>query len=1033
MKLSELLYKYKDNSYLKLFLNEALKSPNLYAEIVPADDKYISTPTKLFNDALHAVGSKLVLSSKLEIESFECGCLQYYKKKECIHLVCLYLVSILLINPDLFNKEYRIYKEKNEGSLYHNILESISEDLRTNNLYIGQIHLIPIIEEKDDNYELSLKIGFDKDYIIKSISEFIHMTENHILYSYGQKLSFIHSYECLDAISKVFYHFLMNIVHENTGKSIDIKKSQLYRILEIYNDYNISYRRKNEEKPKERMIKKDEYAQVSLNDEYLQIVPPLNTEILIAGVNFAYFIDENDIYTYSYKSRVEGKIFQRLFKINGKLRINYDSDYFIKTILPLVRNDIKIDESFYDKYPIPDIKVNSYFSYEAKSKAITLIPKIKCDAIDRKSPYLKEFLEGYFETIKTFGFLPKDNEDERTISLEYEIKDTSLQYKFLTSNLEEIRSFGSVFLDKMHLKAKKQGHTRITVTKNNIGLIDFTIENTTLTEEEIKEVLKAYHEKKKFILLSSDTILELDEEDSKKLSDFLEDFNISEKELKHTVTRPENYLLKLVNEKDDFIKISSDILDVITYLQNYNDHNFKIPTTINGELRNYQVSGYRWLKSLTKYEFGGILADDMGLGKTLEIISFFESDEANMPSLVVCPMSLVYNWDIECTKWGFSFPVTPILGDSQERERIIKNIKNNKKALYITSYDSLRRDFALYEAKFRFIVADEAQYIKNQYAQKSEAIKSLSSQVRFALTGTPIENGLADLWSIFDFLMPGYLSDFDHFSHRYNELIVMDDQDALYNLKKRVSPFILRRTKKDVLKDLPDKIEEYYYCKMDDKARKIYDLYVTNLKEDLKNKGNNTLALLTRLRQICITPELIMQEAFENTKVNMAVDLIKSSIDAGHRILVFSQFAQSFPIISKQLENMSIQHYILDGSTKAKNRIAMVEEFNKNDNIKVFLVSLKAGGTGLNLVGADMVIHLDPWWNSSAENQATDRAYRIGQEKDVTVIKLICKDTIEEKVIKLQELKRNLADSIVQSDTDEKVTITREDLLSLLD
>ena len=244
---------------------------------------------------------------------------------------------------------------------------------------------------------------------------------------------------------------------------------------------------------------------------------------------------------------------------------------------------------------------------------------------------------------------------------------------------------------------------------------------------------------------------------------------------------------------------------------------------------------------------------------------------------------------------------------------------------------------------------------------------------------------------------------------------------------------ILRRTKKDVLKDLPDKIEEYYYCKMDDKARKIYDLYVTNLKEDLKNKGNNTLALLTRLRQICITPELIMQEAFENTKVNMAVDLIKSSIDAGHRILVFSQFAQSFPIISKQLENMSIQHYILDGSTKAKNRIAMVEEFNKNDNIKVFLVSLKAGGTGLNLVGADMVIHLDPWWNSSAENQATDRAYRIGQEKDVTVIKLICKDTIEEKVIKLQELKRNLADSIVQSDTDEKVTITREDLLSLLD
>ena len=363
---------------------------------------------------------------------------------------------------------------------------------------------------------------------------------------------------------------------------------------------------------------------------------------------------------------------------------------------------------------------------------------------------------------------------------------------------------------------------------------------------------------------------------------------------------------------------------------------------------------------------------------------------------------------------------------------MIKNIDYNAKAIYITSYDSLRRDIDLYKGTFRFVIADEAQYIKNQNTLKSTAIKQLKSQMNFALTGTPIENGLADLWSIFDYLMPGYLADYSHFKSRYESLILHDDDEALDLLKKRVQPFILRRTKKDVLKDLPDKIEEIYYCKMDEKQEELYKAYVQNIKNDLKENGNQVLALITRLRQICITPQLIYENEFNSAKLALALELIKRALASEHRILIFSQFASVFPILGKMLDAEEIKYFTLDGTTKALNRLEMVEKFNNDEQYKVFMISLKAGGTGLNLTGADMVIHLDPWWNVSAENQATDRAYRIGQTKNVHVLKLVCKDTIEEKVLLLQKIKNDLASSIIHSQ-EKNITITKDDILKLLD
>ncbi len=386
----------------------------------------------------------------------------------------------------------------------------------------------------------------------------------------------------------------------------------------------------------------------------------------------------------------------------------------------------------------------------------------------------------------------------------------------------------------------------------------------------------------------------------------------------------------------------------------------------------------------------------------------------------------------ECVKWNLDIPVRLVIGSALEREEIIRQIDFDQKAIYITSYDSLRRDVEHYKKEFRFIVADEAQYIKNQNALKSAAIKQLKSQMNFALTGTPIENGLADLWSIFDYLMPGYLASYSRFKSRYEALILHDDQETLEVLKKRVKPFILRRTKKDVLKELPEKSEEIYYCRMDDKQEEIYHTYVERIKHTLKNNGKDILSLITRLRQICITPELIFNESFSSAKLNLALELIQRAIASNHRILVFSQFSSVFPILASMLDAEEIPYFILDGKTKSLERMELADSFNSNPNIKVFMISLKAGGTGLNLVGADMVIHLDPWWNVSAENQATDRAYRIGQTRNVHVLKLVCKDTIEEKVLLLQKVKRELADTIIHSE-EKNIVLTKEEIFKLLD
>ena len=445
----------------------------------------------------------------------------------------------------------------------------------------------------------------------------------------------------------------------------------------------------------------------------------------------------------------------------------------------------------------------------------------------------------------------------------------------------------------------------------------------------------------------------------------------------------------------------------------------------------------------------GILADDMGLGKTLQmlavVLAYIESEENPKASIVVCPSSLTLNWLNEAHKFAPSLKAMVIHGNVQERKEQIQSI--NDYNLVITSYDLLKRDLEEYvelDYNFQYIIADEAQYIKNNNTQNAKAIKEIHSKTRYALTGTPIENSLSELWSIFDFIMPGYLFRYKKFKDLYEVPITKDNNDeSMSRLKMLIEPFVLRRIKKDVLTELPDKTITVLNNEMQGEQLKLYASYMAQAKQEAKEEiiqngfeksQIKILALLMRLRQICCHPSLFLQNyTGESSKLTQCIEVMKDAVQAGHKILLFSGYTSMFEIIEKELKKEGIEYFKLTGQTKVGDRIRLVDEFNQNENIKVFLISLKAGGTGLNLVGADMVIHYDPWWNLSAENQATDRTYRIGQKKNVQVYKLITKNSIEEKIYELQQRKAELADNMLSTQQTFISKLSKDDIMALFE
>ena len=582
------------------------------------------------------------------------------------------------------------------------------------------------------------------------------------------------------------------------------------------------------------------------------------------------------------------------------------------------------------------------------------------------------------------------------------------------------------------------------------GLLDLSIQTKDIAPEELLELLESYRRKRRWHRLRDGDFVDLCQADAlDELEEAVAAMDVPMAQLVKEGAQVPKYRALYVDrllEAHDGLAAARDsrFKALIRSFQTIRDSDFEVSPALSEVLRPYQVYGFRWLSTLAQSGFGGILADEMGLGKTIQLLSFLQSRcEAGetRPSLVVCPASLVYNWREECRRFTPDIAVQTLDGTLAQRKKLIQAMgEDGHAALYITSYDLLKRDIPLYDGlQFATVALDEAQYIKNQRAAVSKAVRVLQSEHRFALTGTPIENRLSELWSIFDFLMPGFLYSAQEFSTRF-EGPVMKQKDPVLTarLARMTEPFILRRKKADVLKDLPEKLEETRSFAMEPDQRKLYDAQVVHMRQmlegasDLDRDKLRILAEITRLRQLCCDPSLIFEDyAGSSAKRTACVELIQNAMDAGHRMLVFSQFTSMLELLSADLRRAGIPFYTITGSTSKQDRFRLVNEFNAGD-VPVFLISLKAGGTGLNLTGADVVIHYDPWWNLAVQNQATDRAHRIGQTRQVTVMRLIAAGTIEEKIVQLQEAKRELAESIISGEGGSLMSLSREELLALL-
>ncbi len=679
----------------------------------------------------------------------------------------------------------------------------------------------------------------------------------------------------------------------------------------------------------------------------------------------------------------------------------------------------------------------------------------------RKEYALKLMLSGYFDAY------------DRELSVLYFQGNNDRIFDFVRNGAGELAGYAEVLATDRYRRIAAAVPPKLAVGVSLVsGLLKVNFDLEEFPVDELMDALQQYKVRRRYHRLRNGSFMRLEDDEFSGILRLVEGLRLTREDLENGEVELPQYRAMLLN---DLLKGSEQITyerdlpfkKLVREMKSVEDSDYKVPEVLAGVLRDYQKTGFRWMATLSDYGFGGILADDMGLGKTLEVIAFLLAEKDRLReserlevmetnqgecrellALVVCPASLVLNWEEEVRKFAPQLSTLSVIGTAGDRRRMIAEAglrKGESCDLMITSYDLLKRDIDCYENMvFRYHIVDEAQYIKNYSTQNARAVKRIRSGRRFALTGTPVENRLSELWSIFDFLMPGYLYGYEDFKNEYENAIIKDHDDAAVRmLEKQIAPFVLRRLKRNVLQELPEKVESVVYASMGTEQRKLYLANLAKAKLEIgkgfTDKGFETnkmvvLALLTRLRQICCHPGLCYEDyAKDSGKLETCLELVREAVAGGHKILLFSQFTTMLDLLKPRLEKDGISTFLLTGKTSKEERRALVERFNSpEETTPVFLISLKAGGTGLNLTAADVVIHYDPWWNLAAQNQATDRAHRIGQKNSVQVYKLIAKDSIEEKILKLQESKRDLADAVIRENETMLTAMSGEELLELL-
>lgn len=1031
---------------LELFGHDSV---NKGKQINPKDINHYDTFDRGKNDLVHIfqINSQHInyyydaniITRNNKIFSYFCECPQFKKLNTCKHLAgCLIhchdiIFKNLLSDYDISNNILDIFYKQNKNNFKEKKLMKLDIEL----------------DFLNNNATFKLFIGVDKLYAINNANKFELFVLSYINkeeFRFGVGFTFLPNEHFLSSEDEELLLFLYNYNENNNYNIFELNQRELVSILDKLRSR--VFRIKNfgtvngvkYELPSSLLLCKE-------NDLYkLKIKDFDNYNILDSS--FKYVLYNNYLYVIPNKYR---KIFVTSFDYYIK-EIVFKEDklnIFKDGLLQNIKNNVFIDENINNIVITGEPIANLYFDF---NNIITCDIKFdygteSVNFFDINSNVVRdrEFETNVVNSLTSYNFVKENNV--------FILKDIDYIGDFLNNGLRKLINMYNVFTSK---KMNNISMLNKSVVKSNFSIgidgimsYDFNVDNINL--DELGSVLTALKKNKKYYKLNNGNIINFNEnQDIRELYNIFDDLNLSNNNVKNgTISIPKYRALYIDSlKRNKYKSISTDVSfnNFIDNFRKYKNLNITFDSFDSNTLRDYQKDGVRWLYTLYKCDLGGILADEMGLGKSLQVISFIKHLLVEKPCakvLIVCPTSLVYNWKKEFDKFGNHLKYVTVAENKQKRLNIINNI--NDYNIFITSYGLIRNDNDEYEKiNFEVCIIDEAQAIKNYQSGMTREIKKIKAHTKIALTGTPLENSILELWSIFDFIMPGYLNNIFKFKQTYNIKDVDDESlGKLEDLNNSIHPFILRRKKSEVSKELPDKIENNIYLELPAVQK---SLYLSILKESesefydlIKSEGFNksrfkVLQLLMKLRQVCVDPNIIFSNYDgEVIKIDKLLDIVKNYVKDNHKILIFSSFKTVIERIKSIFDNNNISNYVITGDVKSKTRMELVDKFN-NDDTNCFLITLKSGGTGLNLTSADIVIHLDIWWNPQVENQATDRAHRIGQKKKVTIIKLITKGTIEEKIIDLQNKKKILSDNLIEGKNDSMVlsNLTENEFQSLL-
>jgi len=1028
--------------------------------------------------------------------NYHCSCGPFKKYSgACKHVVCSMLYLNTIKQNDLSNKNEGTTKTSNLSpkpqkptARKSNIaLNKLKE--ATSNTYYSEVNSVgkkPVhfefvlnasVNQFNQYFEVYMKVGIDHLYVVKNIphvilnllegnnyefgKNFTYNPKDHLIYEEDKEVleTLYDIYNMVRSITRTGYE----ISYTNKNE-LQIPSQYLKSIAEKMSKTDGSFIRYD--RPPQHLSKIDNLENIDIEKDFKEI--PVTFKLTKEGSRFGFQIDNYEpgqmqMTLYSGANIIEynhvlyfvtASEFQTIESLLATLREiqyqpimmkGYELTEFISKVFPVISSlfPVSIDEDVRRLVFIKEMQPQVYLDY--KNEALTIQPIFKyedinvyplrgqpvSESLDRilvrkvdEESKLLSLLKGYMNSYAIYeGYWQIESFEDISEFLYEGIANLNDDFEFYST--EEARK----------LIYQPQNTPSMSMEMNersNLLEVSFNVED--MDDSDLSEIIRLLNQtNQSYYKLNNGQIVNLNKDEFKQIQDVTSKLDIDANNVQEEMSLPVYKGLSVL--EDDHIDMGEQFKKMVSSLLEPDELEFTIPQELSGTLRPYQETGFKWLKSLDYYQFGGILADDMGLGKTIQTIAFILSklQEKGGKYMIICPSSVLYNWEFEFNKFAPSISTILVSGSMDERKEQIKEHADDENIVWITSYPLIQRDFEIYKnVQFDTVVLDESQIVKNAAAKTTKAVYQIKSMNKFALSGTPIENNLDELWSLFSIIQPGLFSD----KKSYREL-------EQQQIAQRIKPFVLRRLKGEVLDDLPPKTETTEYIDLSTEQKRLYQTQLSMIKKDVNGlieEGQfdqnrmRVLAGMTRLRQICCDPRLITN-SFEgdSAKLNRLFEYLKEARINGKRVVLFSQFTQMLDIIRDRLNQQQIEYHYLDGQTKKEDRLDLTTRFNQGEK-DLFLISLKAGGTGLNLTGGDTVILYDSWWNPAIEDQAADRVHRFGQQKSVQVIRLISKGTIEEKINELQGKKRELIDSVIDSNNEQSISsLTKDEILGLLE